>query len=83
MSYNGLNLVEKICFSDHHKYTRKELKNILEKSLDKKAIPITTSKDFVKIPEDLKKSFSMLDIHIKFDKKSFFKFLNSKINVNV
>ena len=40
-------------------------------------------KDYVKIPNDLKKDFSVIDMHIKFDKEKFFSFINKKIKFNV
>ena len=47
------------------------------------AIPVTTYKDYVKIPDNLKKNFSVINIYIKFDKEKFFSFINKKIKYNV
>ena len=49
----------------------------------KSAVPVTTYKDYVKIPDNLKKDFSVIDIYIKFDKEKFFSFINKKIKLNV
>ena len=76
-------MIDSISFPDHYEYKRDEIKEILMLCKKKSALPITTNKDYVKIPEDLKKSFSVIDIYIKFDKKKFFSFINKKINLNV
>ena len=48
-----------------------EIEQILIKCKKISAIPITTRKDFVKIPESLKKRFSVIDINVEFNKRSF------------
>ena len=68
---------------DHFKYKRNDLDKILLKCKNQSAIPVTTYKDYVKLPEDLKKSFSVVDIHIIFNKNKFFNFINNKINLYV
>ena len=79
----GLNVVQSIAFPDHFKYKRNDLDKILLKCKNQSAIPVTTYKDYVKLPEDLKKSFSVVDIHIIFNKNKFFNFINNKINLYV
>ena len=83
LSKNNFNVIEELSFPDHYRYTENDIEQILIKCKKSSAIPITTRKDFVKIPENLKKRFSVLDINVKFNKKSFFNFLNKKINFNV
>lgn len=79
----GLNLVEKIYYPDHYIYSSYDIKMILQKANNNKALALTTYKDHVKIPKNLKKDFSILDIYIKFDKKKFFNFLDEKLKFNV
>ncbi len=80
---NKIDLIDSISFPDHHKYKINDIRKILLLCKEKSAVPVTTYKDYVKIPSDLKKSFSVIDIYIKFDKKKFFSFINKRINLNV
>ena len=49
----GLNveIIEEFVFPDHHNFTEKELRPIYHLAMKKKCKVITTSKDFVKIPD--------------------------------
>ena len=76
-------MIDTLSFPDHYKYKRNDINKILLKCKYKSAIPVTTYKDYVKIPDDLKKSFAVIDIHIIFDKRKFFNFINNKINLYV
>ena len=79
----NLNLIDTISFPDHYRYKENDIKKILLLCEKNCAIPVTTYKDYVKIPDDLKKDFSVIDINIKFDKEKFFSFINKKIKFNV
>ena len=83
LTNNKINLINTISFPDHHKYNRSDFRKILHLCKKKSSIPVTTYKDYVKIPKDLKRRFSVIDIYIKFDSKKFFNFINKKINLNV
>lgn len=78
-----LNLVKKIYFSDHHIYSRKDIINIIDLSKNKNAKILTTSKDYTKIPDDLKRYITVIEITVNFEKKLFLNFLNNKIRLNV
>lgn len=80
---NNMRLMKSISFPDHYEYNRSDTDKILMLCKENSAIPVTTHKDYVKIPNDLKKSFSVIDIYIRFDKKKFFSFMNKKVNFNV
>ncbi|MCB4203998.1 tetraacyldisaccharide 4'-kinase [Deferribacterales bacterium Es71-Z0220] len=70
----GADIENTFSFRDHHVYTEKELLSILEsaKEKDVKYI-ITTEKDYVKIPDNLKEQFYYAKIEIVLnDKKKFF-----------
>ena len=79
----NINLIDTISFPYHYKYKENDIKKILMLCKENFAIPVTTYKDYVKIPDDLKKDFSVIDIYIKFDKEKFFSFINKKIKFNV
>ena len=46
---NKLNIIEKIKFPDHHKYSEKELENLLNKTKNNNSILLTTEKDYYRI----------------------------------
>jgi tetraacyldisaccharide 4'-kinase len=58
----GLKILQKIEFKDHHDYSEEELTEILEKSRKINCTPITTEKDFVKIPQHLQPFFAKLEM---------------------
>ncbi|MDR1694492.1 MAG: tetraacyldisaccharide 4'-kinase [Lactobacillaceae bacterium] len=66
-------LVETIDFPDHHNYTKEELEKIIHKSQGLNAKAYTTSKDFVKIPLELRENFNVLEIEIDWENKEEFK----------
>jgi tetraacyldisaccharide 4'-kinase len=55
----GINVIQKIEFGDHHKYSRDDIRKILSIAKEKSLIPITTEKDFIKI-----KNFDIVDNNI-------------------
>ena len=80
---NKLNLIKSFSFEDHYKYERKDLNRIVDFSKKTKSSTIlTTSKDYVKIPNDLRKNVTEIKICIEFNKKIFYKFLDNKIGLN-
>jgi len=54
LAAQGVDVVHAETFPDHHNYTRAELEKLLAIGLP----VLTTMKDFVKIPEDLKPRFT-------------------------
>jgi len=65
-SAESLNIdnVKHFRFADHHIYTHKDLKRVIEFAKSKQCKVLTTSKDFVKIPDELKGNFEVLEIAI-------------------
>lgn len=63
----GIEIVKTFDFPDHHYYTTEELQNIINFAKENKAQAITTSKDFVKIPNELKDNFKVLNIGIQWE----------------
>lgn len=60
----GVNVVRTVDFPDHHFYTRSELMHLIEMASEKNLDLFTTSKDYVKIPTDLRHNFRVLPIRI-------------------
>ena len=83
LSSNGLDIQKKLYFPDHYQYKRNDLKKIISLSKDSSTKILTTAKDYVKIPKDLKKYISAIDIKIKFDNNGFFDYINKEINLDV
>lgn len=63
----GFDLLETTDFPDHHFYSRAELQELIKKARQKQAVLITTSKDYVKIPADLRPRFQVLEITIEWN----------------
>lgn len=54
LSDRGLKIVQKFSFADHHLYTDEDLKKILNSATELRAVAVTTEKDYVKIPKQLR-----------------------------
>ena len=60
-------IIETIKFPDHHKYSNKELENLLNKIKQNNSILLTTEKDFFRIPERYKKNIKCLKIKVEIE----------------
>ena len=69
---NKLNIIETIKFPDHHKYSEKELKNLLNKIQDNNSILLTTEKDYFRISEIHKENIKCLKIKVEIESKNQF-----------
>ncbi len=63
----GFKIYQTINFADHHQYKRDELLVLIEKAKKNKCMLYTTSKDFVKIPSDIRGYFKVLEITIQWE----------------
>lgn len=72
---------EYIFFPDHHNYTKKDIKDIIDKAKKEKMEIITTEKDYSKIPNIYKKIIKIVKIEISLNQNKFIKFLKNKIDV--
>jgi tetraacyldisaccharide 4'-kinase len=52
LSVNGARIIAKRSFGDHHRYTRREAAALLKEAEERKAMLVTTEKDFVRIPDE-------------------------------
>lgn len=63
----GFNIVFSQSFADHHEYTSKDIDRLLQQARQYNAQLITTEKDLVKIPKNVRKNIQSLKIQIKAD----------------
>lgn len=66
-------------FADHHAYTEDDIMGILAQAEKIRALPVTTRKDWVRLPENLQSKISVLDVHIEWrDEAALKAFLSEK-----
>ena len=81
LKQNKVKIVDKIIFPDHHSYSNQDFNFILNKAKQNNAEIITTEKDYVKVPKELKKKIKFLRVNlIIHNEKKLIKFL--KLNLN-
>ncbi len=54
-------------FADHHPYSEDEARRLIEAARSAGAIPVTTAKDFVRLPESARPLVTVVDIRLRFD----------------
>ena len=69
---NKMDLVEEIKFSDHHKYSERELENLINKTKEVSTILVTTEKDYHRITENYKKNINFLKIKVEIENRNQF-----------
>ena len=69
---NKLNIIETIKFPDHHKYSEKELENLLNKIKENNTVLLTTEKDYFRISGNYKKNIQYIKIKIEIENKNQF-----------
>ena len=69
---NNLNIIDTINFPDHHKYSEKELENLLGKIKENNTILLTTEKDYLRIPKNFNKKIKFLKIKVEIENKNQF-----------
>ncbi len=78
---NKFNIIEEKIFSDHYEYKDQDIQKILKISKKKNLKTLTTEKDYVKIPKNLKNEIDFIEIDLKIDEEEkLVKFIKSKIN---
>ena len=66
---NKINIKKKLVFPDHYKFTRKDLKNIINIAREHKLKRVTTEKDFFKIADFKFKEINYLKVSLEIQKK--------------
>ena len=78
---NNFNIIEEKIFPDHYNYNNQDIQKILEIARKKDLKILTTEKDFIKIPDDLKSEINFIEIDLEIPKKDkLIKFIKSKID---
>jgi tetraacyldisaccharide 4'-kinase len=63
----GAVLAEAACFPDHHRYTERELRHLLEQAERLGAVPATTPKDAVRLPADISRAVHVVSVSLAWD----------------
>lgn len=63
----GCDLVRTQTFPDHHRYCADEIMRLCEQATAEGLIPITTAKDFVRLPPEARPMVRVLEIRLVFD----------------
>ena len=78
----GCNVVDEYAFGDHHKYKNSEIRKIYDKSVELNAILVTTEKDWLRLPEEMKTLVKKVPIKIEWQDekqiKNFLKLITTK-----
>ena len=78
---NNFNVIEEKIFADHYDYNNQDIQKILETARNKDLKILTTEKDFIKIPDNLKSEVNFIEIDLEIPKKDkLIKFIKSKID---
>ena len=69
---NNIKLINTFGFPDHYQYTNNDLNNLIKESKNKKAILVTTEKDFLRINKKYRKNIISLPIKLIIKKEKLF-----------
>jgi tetraacyldisaccharide 4'-kinase len=58
----GARVVARRSFADHHRYTAAELDEVLADAGRQNALPVTTTKDWVRLPEAYRDRFDVVQV---------------------
>jgi tetraacyldisaccharide 4'-kinase len=61
----GCEVIGRISFADHHRYSVDEIMNLVENAGARGAIPVTTEKDWVRLPEEAKPMVQPIAINLE------------------
>lgn len=75
----GIECIDLISFPDHHYYSDIELRNLVSRANEDGAKLLTTEKDYIRIPPNLRDNIEFLEIEIEFDDETGF--LNTLSNL--
>jgi tetraacyldisaccharide 4'-kinase len=67
LSQSGANLVGRVPFADHHCYTDRELRHLLEQAARLGAVPATTPKDAVRLPDAIRRQVHVIGVTLAWD----------------
>jgi len=67
---NNINILKNFSFPDHHNYTDREIKKLINQAKENDAILLTTEKDFLRIKKEFHGKISVLKIELIIEKKN-------------
>ncbi len=78
---NKFNIIEEIVFPDHFNYKTRDILNLLKVAENKNIKIITTEKDYVKIPKNLREKINFIKIDLEIlEQDQLTDLIKSKIN---
>ncbi len=63
----GCTIIRSISFADHHRYKPDEIMKLLEYADSKGAIPVTTEKDWVRLPPDTQPMIQSISVNLEWE----------------
>lgn len=75
------NVVARRAFGDHYQYTDKDIQNLMNLAKRKNAKLVTTEKDWVRLPENVRDKIKYVRLETNIDEK-FFDWLKEKLNAD-
>ena len=67
LTQNKFKIVKDLEYPDHHSYSKRDIKKILELAKSLNAEILTTEKDYMRIGENFKKEINCIKISLKID----------------
>ena len=78
---NRFNVIEEIVFPDHFNYKTHDISNLLKVAKNKNLKIVTTEKDYVKIPKNLRENINFIKIDLEIlEQKQLTELIKTKIN---
>ena len=62
----GCEIRKMVAYQDHHQFTNKDIADLRRQAKELDAILVTTTKDFVRLPEDFKQEVSVVAVEMQF-----------------
>lgn len=76
----NIDLIKTYSYPDHHNYSKKELKNIIDESEKNNAVIVTTEKDHSRMNEEIKLIIKCIKVDLEIENKNdFINLIKSKI----
>ncbi|MFT3724908.1 MAG: tetraacyldisaccharide 4'-kinase [Hyphomonadaceae bacterium] len=75
----GVELADSVPFPDHHAFTPSDISYLMKLSTERNARLVTTDKDFVRLPQDLKTKVLRASVEAKFDDPAAFASLLDRV----
>lgn len=76
----NIDLIKTYSYPDHHNYSKKELKNIIDESEENNAVIVTTEKDYSRMNEEIKLIIKCIKVDLEIENKNdFINLIKSKI----